>query len=98
MAEVTKWGLDENIARNVEIVKAVLNGRSPNKVAIEFGLSRERTRQLTTKYCRIANREAYGRMPKCLTVNMPWLQAHRDEFIPYLPNGRGKPTAVCGSA
>jgi len=81
---IKKWGREDQITRNMKIVKMVLNGASCSVAAKHYELQSERARQITAKYCRIANPEKYAQMPNCTTVDLPWLRENKDDFLPGL--------------
>ena len=88
MAEVTRWGLSDKVLRNTAAVADVLNGKSCRQVARAYGISSSRVAQLVAKYCQLANKEEFAKMPACVTANIPWLRNQKDRFLPRLLNQR----------
>ena len=78
---INKWGRAEQVDRNMEIARAVLKGGSCASVAKDHNVAPERARQITAKYCRIANRERYNEMPERRTVDLPWLRENKADFL-----------------
>lgn len=66
------------LERNLQICRLVLTGRRLNVVADRYELSIVRVRDVTMKFCRVANPEAFN---KC-TGRLGQLRAHSDLFLP----------------
>lgn len=66
------------LERNLQICRLVLTGRRLNVVADRYKLSICRVRNVTMKFCRVANPEAFD---KC-AGKMGQLRAHSNLFLP----------------
>ena len=69
-----------NIERNKDIALLVLSGKTLDFACGKYGLTRERARQITAKYCRLKNSEFYSTMPKSKTC-IKWLRENKHMFI-----------------
>lgn len=66
------------LERNLQICRLVLIGRRLNVVADQYQLSICRVRNVTIKFCRVANPEAFD---KCAGI-LNQLRAHSNLFLP----------------
>ena len=66
------------LERNLQICRLVLTGRRLNVVADRYKLSICRVRNVTMKFCRVANPEAFNECAGILSE----LRAHSNLFLP----------------
>lgn len=77
----------EKADRNRNIMRAMLTGTDAKRLAVEYGLSIGRTRQIFRRECRRNNLKIYnGGMRRSKTGSLLeprlwWLQLHRESFI-----------------